>query len=243
MAKKIINPFDIKDELVQDLRSHLGENLLSVIIHGSACTKRYMPGRSDVNIIIVVQNDSIKMLEDMNRLEKRWGARRVFFSFFFTPEYISDSVDAYPLEFFEIQCTHLLLYGRDYFKDLCIKKSDLRLECERELRGKLLHLKREFIRRRQKAKLLVELLKVSFSQVMVIARGLFYVAGRTKIPDTHPDLCPALAEILDIDTGTLRKIANQIVIGDFKQINQLFYEYIPAIERLLAAVDGIKIID
>jgi len=240
MAKKIINPQEIKDEIVKDLRNHFKDNLLSVIIHGSAATTRYVPGKSDINVLTVVKDNSIRCLDGVHNLEKKWSSRKVDFSFFLTQEYIQGSLDAYPLEFLEIKNANILLFGEDYFKDIEISKSDLRLQCERELRGKVLHLRREYIRRQDKNKLLLELLNVSFSQFLIIFRGVLYAGGAREIPAQTVDLCRAMGELLETDTVVLQEIAGHNVPKDIQGLKKLFVKYVPAMESVMKAVDKIN---
>ena len=55
MAKKPPQqPEDIFDELLQDLINALGTDLVSVVLFGSAAAGRYVKGRSDMNLLIMV---------------------------------------------------------------------------------------------------------------------------------------------------------------------------------------------
>jgi predicted nucleotidyltransferase len=43
-------------KLISDLESILGENLIGVYLHGSLAMGGFVPGRSDVDVMIVVKN-------------------------------------------------------------------------------------------------------------------------------------------------------------------------------------------
>ncbi len=240
MLCKIINPMDIKEALVADLTKAFGNNLLSVVMFGSAATERYVPGKSDINIILIVKDESVQALSGLNRLEKKWKCRKVVFSFFFTSEYINNSLDSYPLEFLEIQKEHLLLHGNDFFKDLKVSRMFLRLQCERELKGKLLHLKREFIRRHHKKRYLQELLKISFPQFIIIFRGVLYSSGLDFIPKQTVDAIKNLRSTLNVDTSILNRISSNQIPSDYDRLNGFFIEYIRAVESISNAVDKMK---
>jgi predicted nucleotidyltransferase len=240
MAKKIMNPMDIKEELLKDLREHFKDNLLSVVIHGSAATPRYAPGRSDINVLTVVSDNSVQALDGVHGLEKKWSRRMVEFSFFLTPEYIQNALDVFPLEFMEIKNTNLLLYGQDHFKDLRINRADLRLQCERELRGKVLHLRREYIRRQDDRKALAGLMNLSFSQFLIIFRGVLSAGNAGEIPVQAADLCRALGELLETDTAVLVSIAGRQIPKDLEGLRDLFRQYVPVMESVMKAVDKIN---
>jgi len=229
MGKKILNPLDLKEELLRDLSKAFGNNMLSVIVFGSAATPRYVPGKSDINILLVVRHDSVQAMAPLNGLEKKWASRKVVFSFFFTPSYIQTSLDAYPMEFMEIRRDHLLLHGIDFFSELEISPRLLRLQCERELKGKLLHLKREHIRWSHKPKVLRSLLGVSFSQFLIIFRNILSAAGRPEVPHSAAELCAETEKALGVDAAALKRIAEGQEV--------IFQEYIAAIEGITMALD------
>jgi predicted nucleotidyltransferase len=239
MGRKIVDPLEIKEALVGHLSREFKDNLLSVVLFGSAATPRYVPGRSDINIAIVVKSDSVESLKELNRIEREWSARKVVFSFFFTPENIRNSLDVFPLEFSEIKKDHFLLFGTDFFKNLEISASFLRLQCERELKGKLFHLKREFIRWHHKKSALQELLKISYSQFLIIFRGVLSFAGVSDIPHQSGKLCIAIGKTLGVDVSALEKIAADQAPEKLDALAGFFPGYITAIEKITQAVDNL----
>lgn len=241
MSSKIVNPLLIKEELVNDLTRSFNENLLSAVMFGSAVTPRYVAGKSDINIVLVVVDDSIEAMAELNRIEKEWGRRNVVFSFFFTPAYIQRSLDVYPMEFLEIKNSHVILYGSDFFTNLTLKPALLRLQCERELKGKLLHLKREYIRWRHRKSALRDLLNISFSQFLIVFRGLLNISGNREIPHSAAELCAALGQVLGVEIKPLHRIAAHPFPSNKKEIDELFSGYIKAVEAITLAVDNMSI--
>ena len=239
MGRKIVDPLEIKQTLVCRLTREFKDNLLSVVMFGSAATPRYVPGKSDINIVIVVRDDSVRSLKELNRIEREWNSRGVVFSFFFTPENIRNSLDVFPLEFSEIKKDHIVFFGPDFFKDLEIGPSFLRLQCERELKGKLFHLKREFIRWHHKKKALQELLKVSYAQFLIVFRGVLSLTGASEIPDNSGKLCALLGKTLGTDVSALEQIAAGQVPGSLDALSGFYPGYIAAIERISLSVDNL----
>ena len=234
---KKIYPEEIKDKLVDDLQVFFGDNLLSVVMHGSAVTERYVPGKSDINISCVLKDDSLNNLLNFSVLEKKYSKSNVAFSFFFTPKYITDSVDAYPLEFMEIKQANEILFGEDFFGNLKINNSDLRLQCERELRGKLLHLKREFIHAGGKKKKIANLIKISFPQFLIIFRGVISASDGSYEKGLGLPVCEKLSGILDLQFKALLEIARKGYDLKDHELNDYFMNYVDDIENIIEAVD------
>jgi predicted nucleotidyltransferase len=243
MTRKINNPLEIKDELLQDLNAAFGNNLLCAAIFGSAASPRYVPGRSDINIVLVMNSDSILSLKPLNRMERKWLKRRVVFSFFFTPEELRTSLDVFPLEFLGIRREHIVLTGTDYFQDLKINPALLRLQCERDLKGGLIHLKREFIRWHHKKKALAELARISFTRFLIIFRGILFAAGAEETPQEARNLCAALGKILGISVPALERIAAGNVPMDLSGLVGFYPEYVSAIEEAARSIDRLTVTD
>src|SRR5262249_24429581 len=53
--------------------------------------------------------------------------------------------DVFPIEFLEIKGSHKLVFGEDIFKDLDVPLKDVRLLCEQQIKGKLLHLRQAYL--------------------------------------------------------------------------------------------------
>ena len=62
-----------------------------------------------------------------------------------TPEYIRTSLDVFPVEFLNFKLIHATVFGEDIFESLEINRMDLRRQCERELKVKLVSLRQGYI--------------------------------------------------------------------------------------------------
>src|SRR5437667_194921 len=76
----------------------------------------------------------------------KWGRKhRISTPLFMTKEYVLHSTDVFPIEFTEIKERHRIIFGEDIFKDLDIPFKDMRLLCEQQIKGKLLHLRQAYL--------------------------------------------------------------------------------------------------
>jgi len=106
------------------------DKIHSIHITGSALTEDFNPKTSDINSILVLKRFDLKFLEDFAPLGKKFGKKQISSPLIMTPEYVSSSLDVFPIEFLTINVLHKTIFGEDIFNDLKIKKFDLRHQCE-----------------------------------------------------------------------------------------------------------------
>ena len=55
------------------LRKHIGEHLEAVIIYGSLVRGEYIHGRSNINLLLMIQQFSLDIGQRCGKLHRRWG--------------------------------------------------------------------------------------------------------------------------------------------------------------------------
>lgn len=134
---------------VQRLREELarlaGNNLAGLILYGGLARGRFRPGRSDVNLVILLNDASTKSLAPLaSTLRTAWRTARVE-PLIITPAEVKGAADAFATKFLDIQGHHVVLSGDDPFAALNIEREHLWLRVEQELRNLSLRLRRRFI--------------------------------------------------------------------------------------------------
>lgn len=130
-------PEDIFEELSQDLVGELGTDLLGACLFGSAATGRYRQGESDLNLLILVADGASRVTSRLMPFFKKWAPAGLAPPLVLTPDYIASSLDVFPIEFLVMSQSHQCIFGQDPFQDLAVERRHLRLQLERELKGKL----------------------------------------------------------------------------------------------------------
>jgi hypothetical protein len=181
----------------------------------------------------------MERLNDSMDLTAKWEKRRVPVPLFLSEDYIKSSLDAFPLEFFNIRLAYSVVYGQDVLKDLNIEKGNLRLQCERELKAKLLLLRRSFLQANGEVRLLTGLVKQSFSAFISIFNALLYLKG-DEIPGEYLGIIKAMSENYDINRDLFQNLS-QIKKEEKKfakdEIKKIVWEYILEIKGLSKKVD------
>jgi predicted nucleotidyltransferase len=201
----IRNPNDIVESYVSDYKAAFGDNCASVIMYGSAVTHEYRPGVSDINILIVLKNFGIEELRKSFSITRKWQAKKVTVPFFMTVDYIASSLDTYPVEFIDMRSNYKVLHGEDVLARLDIKKEHLRIQCERELKGIALHLRREYVRTNGDKKILGRLLTASVKTLMPVFKALLVLNDR-PIPNLKSDIIMAIEDLYNLGISVFTEL-------------------------------------
>lgn len=234
-------PEEIFEPLCADFEALFGDDLLSVILYGSCARGEYMPGKSDINFLLLLSEHGITQPGKALKTIEKWRRRSVATPLLLTRSYIETSLDAFPIEFLNIQAAYRVLRGEDPLKHLAFAPRMLRLQCERELKGKLLHLREQFLETAGSARRIKELIARSlptFSaifQAVVVLHGKPVQPGSTALLNTMQQVlgldAALFADLYAVREGRMRLNTNEAIA--------LMERYIKEVRRLALAVDSL----
>ncbi|MGQ9560337.1 MAG: hypothetical protein ACUVWA_07475 [Candidatus Oleimicrobiaceae bacterium] len=238
MGKLPHTPDEIFEAFVADYRAAFGEELAAIILYGSGARGEYVPKRSDINFLIVLTEDGMRELAKALPLVGKWRKRNVSTPLFMTPEYITSSIDSFPMEFLALQRHHRVVYGQDPLAALDIDQQLLRLQCERELKGKLLHLREGYLATEGRARLLTALIRRSLATLVPLFEALLALRG-VEVPAGKGEVIAKMAETFGLDGGLFAEL--WCVWGGGKRnaqaLNRLAQQYIWEVRKLALMVD------
>jgi hypothetical protein len=242
MARIPQRPVDIFPEVTEAFQQAFGQDLLSVILYGSGAGGDYIPGKSDLNFLVVLTERGIDEIGRALSAVKPLKKYPVDTPLLMTKAFIFASLDAYPLEFLDMKHNHILVFGEDVLNELSIDAHHLRLQCERELKAKVLHLRRGFLDGRGRARATRELIEVSLVAFIAIFRGLLYLKG-VPVPQGRREIIRAVGEAFAFDPAVFLQCTDiREGVGRFSdsEIQSVFQTYLKAAGRLCERVDGMK---
>ncbi len=213
-AGKIIEPF------FTDTLNHCKEDIVSMYVIGSAVTKDFHPKHSDINTLIIVKTIKISFFDFISLMGKRYGKKGVCAPLIMTPEYINRSLEVFPLEFLEMKLINRLVYGEDILSAINIEKADARLQCERELKGKLQTLCHGYIKTLGDRKTLVSLLTGSLSGFFPVFRGILFLYGQ-EIPTEKANVLTALEKCCNGNIHVFKRLLDIRNTGAYPTIEEL----------------------
>ena len=237
------NPVDIAKEAVEILKSIYRDELVSVILYGSAAGKDYVSGKSSVDLLVVLTDQGINKLALLFPHLKLLRKKRITIPLLLTEQFIKTSLDTFPVEFLNMKLQYKLITGKDVLFDLAIDKSWLRTQCERELKGKLLYLRQGFVETEGKAKPLKLLIFHSLKTFLFLFNALIYLKDR-EIPETRREKIHLLSELFDINEKVfmdLLDVYEEKTKPDQQQLERLVLNYIEEMTKLSRKVDALTI--
>jgi predicted nucleotidyltransferase len=239
MAKSPKEPKDIFTDIITDYKKAFGDDLISIIMYGSATGKDYRPGKSDINFMIVLSEEGIERIDMAFDIIKKWQKRNVAIPLFLTEAYVDTSLDVFPIEYLNFQRNYALVFGKDILKDLAFDREFIRLQCEREIKGKLLILRQAFLETSGKGKSLKEVIGNSISAFVAIFDALLHLKGQ-DLPRTKREVVKATAAEFDMDAALFEKVLDikdeKVKPGDM-EIMGLFKDYLREVRKLAKLID------
>lgn len=233
----------ILKSFTENLKNIFKENLVSVVLYGSAVTGEFVKNISDYNILIVLKEIDLQQLKQTNKLIRKWLKQSNPPPMIFTLESLKNSTDVFPIEFLDIKSFHQILYGEDIFVNLEFSTKNLRIELERELKENYLRILQHYILVSTKPNLLKQLLIKSSSTFFSLFKAVLYLLNE-KPPAKKIDAAKKLFEKLNLEVEILNKIEvlrNSPKMTKNSQVFKLFEEFVKIIEIIIKKVDSVNV--
>lgn len=230
------------NELVEKLKKAHTDNLISVVLYGSAAEGDHHQKFSDLNVLCVLRSIEPRDLARSEPIFRWWREKDNPAPLLLTEEEVRNSADCFPIEFHDIRAAGRLLHGQDLTSQMAIDDHDYRDEVERELRSKLLRLRQKAAGVLEDRAMLLRLMLDSVSTFTVLMRHALTVAGDGRT--THKREVVARAkEKFGIDATPFEKLIDlreEKIKGGSVEAGKLFKSYLEEIQRVIAVVDGIR---
>jgi hypothetical protein len=236
LDRRVKDRFDL---FMEDILSSEKENIHAIAITGSALTSDWDPRRSDINSVLVMNAMGLRQIEKLAPMGKKYGKKGIASPLIMTPAHIQKSLDVFPIEFLTIKRIHLGVFGKDIFKDIEIRLSDLRTQCEREVKVKLIGLRQSYISACGDRKRISEKFIHSFSGYIPLFAAIITLLGG-KPPIVNNDVLGELEKITGIGMDMFRRVSQGKREGrhwPMEQLNQIFEDYCETLEKLGDIVD------
>ena len=235
---------DVLERTVAALASRYGSDLIGVFLYGSATGPDFFPGRSDLNLLILLAEVRVPALEAARALAGRWRRDRIT-PLILTAADLRASLDVFPIEIMEIKASRIVLFGQDPFDGVSVQLGHLRLQCERDLTRHLVRFRHGYLGLGRGTRAIERLLADAVTGVLPVLRTLARV-----VPGEEPSE-PGGREAVIRDVG--RRLgfdpASLLAALDIKRgarfpgaaLRGLVDAYLAQIERLVDAVDRLKL--
>jgi hypothetical protein len=229
------------DELITRLRSAQGDNLVSVIVYGSAIAAPGNSKRSDYQLLIGANRLGAGDLRRLRPVVRWWTQNGYEMPVFFTTEEFAASLDVFPIEFRLMKRAYRVLYGQDLLAEREASKEHLRWQTELELRGKLLRLRSLALPASESTSGLTGLMTESVVSFIRFMRPIPEILGEEP-PLGRLATARRVGELLHVDTAPLirvlrlREEPNELMEIE---VQDLFASYLDCLAKVIKAVDDL----
>ena len=155
-----------------------GPNCLGITAFGAIATPGFDPAKHAAKNVVILEQIDLSMLRELAKDGAKLGKAKIAAPLIMTPVYVEGSLDAFPLEFLEIQQCHLCLVGPDYFSELSFEASHIRLQCERELKTILIAMRQGLLAAAGREKMFGAMESDIAERLMRTLRGLLWLHGK-----------------------------------------------------------------
>ena len=227
--------------MVEGLERALGDRLVSLVLYGSAARDDYQEGASDFNLVVVTADLEPPTLEALAAPLAAWVRKGQPPPRMLTKALLTDSLDVFPIELLDIRSHHVVLRGEDCFAGLRVRTDMLRLQCERELREKLMRLREGYVEAHGSQAALQRLLAASFTTFTALVRGCRQLV-RVAPPKHSAEVAAAFCTLAGLDVAPFDAI-EQLRHGGRQPLAELrnrFSRYYEQLQRAAGAIDAFK---
>lgn len=226
-------------EFVKRLQDSLGEDLLSVMLYGSAASGDFHPDYSDLNVLCVLRVVGVTELRRAGRAGEWWTGQKQSAPLLLSLEEAANAADAFPIEFQDISHSHRLLHGRNLFEATEINPQHHRRQVEHELRSSLLSLRARYLKLLGNDDEVMQMTAKSISSFSTLLRHALLLHGEQVSTRKREILQAATARFgmnpMPFETLLAVREGTQQIVGE--SIHSLFAAYLEQITRVIRAVD------
>ena len=235
----------LPDEVRSTLRAYVsnlarifGSAMEAVLLYGSAARGEFLPGQSNLNLLVVLSCYDAATMDRYAKVHRRWQKEGIVVPLFFTPEEMQRSAACFPLEYLEIQDAYVLLKGRDPFPPFHVDLRELRAACVQSIYGNLLRLRQRFVEGGGKAETAAILMPLSLTALVPALRGLLRALERNA-PLSSEAVFGELKSALDLDPAVYEEVLHVkrgLITPGPLELPRLFDRYHEALQTLTMKV-------
>ena len=232
---RVVEPFLVQAD------SALGQGY-SAILYGSAARGDYIKGRSDINLMLVIDQLTPKVLRTLGPAFSGWRKSTREPPLVLSRTEWNRASDAFPVEITDMRTSYQVLRGADPLQGAQVDPADLRKALEREFRGKLLRLRQGYASHAPDPAALGALGLQSAATILVLLRGVLSLLGK-PVPHDSLELAAQAAATIGFEGEHLLHVVRHRVDREWRCNAPEFENYMEAVEHTARFLDQLQIGD
>ena len=224
---------------VKDVMQVYGAQLEGVLLYGSAVRGEFLPGRSNLNLLLFVSSYDVAVLKKYNGLHKRWSKEQLVVPLFLTAADLQSAAFVFPLEYQDIYEWHRMLWGQDPFVGFKVDTRHLTSQVLQALRGNLLRVRQRLVEGGSTEEAMTILLPLSITALLPVLRGTQRLLGRPVLSHGEP-----LLKDLEVHFGiNLTGLHEALLLKrgrispGHKEVPRLMDRYLDSLGQLVTTVE------
>ena len=191
-----------------ELLSVAGSNLSGLVLYGGLARGRFRPGKSDINIALILNETSVESLAVIApALRRAWRAVRVE-PFIVKVSEVARLAEMFPTKLLDIKSHNILLAGENPFDSIEVSPRQVRLRIEQSLTNLSLRLRRRYVSAFDDPRTLATTLSDIAVPLKVELSALLQLAGKAEMSDsTTAAVFKDAAAAFDLDAEALAELA------------------------------------
>jgi len=236
---------DIPSEVQQLLKRYvketttlLGSQLEGILLYGSAVGGEFLPGRSNLNLLLMLTEYEREGMKRYAKAHKRWSREQFVVPLLVTEAELTRPGTVFPLEYLEIQEQHRVLWGRDPFIGMHIDRTHLAYQVQQGIQGNLVRLRQRYIEGGGTEEAMTMLLPLSLTALLPCLRGLQRIAGQPALFQSDA-LLAGVRTLTGLDLAGLNdvlELKRGIISPGPVEVPRLFERYAANLEALIALI-------
>jgi len=211
----------------------------SAVLYGSAVRGDFAPGRSDINLMLVLDDASPAVLRSLGGGLREWRKSGYEPPLLLTRAEWDRASDAFPIEITDMRVAYSVLRGADPLVGVTVAPTDLRRALEREFRGKLLRLRQGYAASAGEPAALGALAGASAGTIMVLLRCLLALLG-CAVPAGPLELAAAASAVLGDEGEHLLNVIRHRSERGWRCSPEEFENYLGAVAHAARFLDQLQ---
>lgn len=228
-------------QIAEAVRTAFGPGLISLILYGSAAGDDFVPGVSDINIAIVLEEITVARLRTVRQHLPAWQKLGMGMPLLLDRDFLTRGRDVFPMELLDMKAQHRVLHGADVIAALSVDARHLRYQSEHEARSKLLRLRAFYASTGADAERLKGLLIDSVKTFVVIMRSFLRLRSNSA-PVEYLRVVEVFSETFGAPFPTMQLLI-RIRAGKAtwaQDVDDVFAVYLEEVERLVQMIDQFR---
>lgn len=193
------------ERFAADLAGALEDGLRSVVLYGSVPRGEAIPGVSDINVLVLLDEIRLGDLVTLAPLARRWAEAGNTAPLILDWEEWARSADVFAVEVSDMLEHRRVLLGDDPLTGVRVQPLALRLQTERELRGKLIQLQEGLMLAAPQRERVGELLLAALPSFVAYFRATLRLAEQ-PVPPRSEGVIAGVAGLVGSDDAAMAEL-------------------------------------